>query len=158
MPWPAELCLETDRFHEHFIIFLPERMAFQIPPDHDTLHVICQYVAWDPPISKRMDHPNKKIFLSGIWEEFDVSFPAMMADHSKTCNFIGSIGICIYLNKAPVHLIGFSRGSLISASPVSLRGNELTLGRDKLPVISDISFYGCQSAGIASLLQPLKAY
>ena len=29
------------------------------------------------------------------------------------------------------------------ASPVSLRGNELTLGRDKIPVISDISFYGC---------------
>ena len=41
------------------------------------------------------------------------------------------------------HLIGFPRGSLISASPVSLRGNELTLGRDKIPVISDISFYGC---------------
>lgn len=94
-------------------------------------------------MSKRMDHPNKKIFLSGMGEEFDISFPAMMADHSKTCNLIGSIGICIYLNKAPVHLIGFPKGSLISASPVSLKGNELTLGRDKIPVISDISFYDC---------------
>ena len=38
----------------------------------------------------------------------------MMADHSKTYNFLG-----------------FPRGSLISASPVLLRGNKLTLGRDK---------------------------
>ena len=45
-----------------------------------------------------MDHPYEKIFLSGIGEEFDVSFPAMMADHSKTCDLIGSIGICIYLD------------------------------------------------------------
>ena len=87
-----------------------------------------------------MDHPYKKIFLSGIGEEFDVSFPAMMADHSKTCDLIGSIGICIYLDKAPVHLIGFPRGSLISASPVSLRGNELTLGRNKIPVIRRYKF------------------
>src|SRR5699024_7644146 len=62
MPWLAELCLETDCFHEHFIIFLPERMAFQIPPDHDTLHVICQYIVRDSHISKSMDHPYKKIF------------------------------------------------------------------------------------------------
>ena len=50
---------------------------------------------------------------------------------------------CIYLNKALVHLIGFPKGSLISASPVPLRGNEMTLGWDKIPVISDISFYAC---------------
>ena len=144
MPWFTELRLETDRFHEHFIIFLPDRMSLWITPDHDTFHVVCQYIVRDSHISKRMDHPYKKIFLSGIGEEFDVSFPAMMADHSKTCDLIGSIGICIYLDKAPVHLIGFPRGSLISASPVSLRGKRAdALGGDKIPVISDISFYGC---------------
>ena len=37
-----------------------------------------------------------------------------MADHSKTYNFLG-----------------FPRGSLISASPVLLRGNKLMLGRDR---------------------------
>lgn len=60
-----------------------------------------------------------------------------------TVYLVRSIGICIYLNKAPVHLIGFPRGSLISAASISLRGNELTLGRDKIQVISDISLYGC---------------
>lgn len=105
-----------------------------------------------------MDHPNKKIFLSGIREEFNISFPAMMTDHGKTCNLIGCTGIRLYLDKSPVHLIGFPGDSLISASPVPLRGNDLTFGWNKITVISDISFYGCQSAGISGFLQSLKAY
>lgn len=145
MPWLTKFCLETDRFHEHFIIFLPERMTFRLPPVHDTFHVVCQYIAWDPHISKRMYHPNKKIFLSGIGKEFDISFPAVMADHSKTCSLIGCTCIRIYLYKSPVHLIGFPRGCLVSAPSVSLWGNDLTFGWDKLPMIRDISFYGCQS-------------
>ena len=116
-------------------------MSLWITPDHDTFHVVCQYIVRDSHISKSMDHPYEKIFLSGIGEEFDVSFPAMMADHSKTCDLIGSIGICIYLDKAPVHLICLPGICAVTSAPVSLRIDQHTFWGNQFLMVFDVHPY-----------------
>ncbi|WP_204884830.1 hypothetical protein, partial [Pseudoflavonifractor phocaeensis] len=39
-----------------------------------------------PHVLKGMDHPNKQIFLLGIWEKLNVALAAVVADHNRASN------------------------------------------------------------------------
>ena len=83
-------------------------MSFLITSDDNALHVICQNISGDPHICKGMQHADEEVFLLGIREEFNIPLPAMVSDHGKACNPVGSPLVSLNLYKSPVHLEGFT--------------------------------------------------
>ena len=158
MPGFAELCLESNGGHECLIIFVPQRMPFQIPAVHNTAHIVGQHRLRDPHIFKGMKHTDEQVFLLGVRKELHIPLSAMVADHCKARCIVCSANIIMDLGKTPVHLVNLARPSVIPETAATLGCNQLPLGRDEILVASDVSLYAGLAATIARLLQSAKAH
>ena len=95
-----------------------------------------------------MEHSNKQIFLFGIGEKFDITLPAMVADHGKAGTFYSWPVICDNIDKAPVHLVCFARLCAKTSAPVTLWSDLLPFWRQQILVSKDIIFYYGYATGI----------
>ena len=80
----------------------------------------------------------------------------MMADYCKTGYLIRTIIPCIYIYKAPVHLITFTGVAGITTATIPLWCHYLSFRRNKNFVIGNIPFYSSQTAGIALLFDSFQ--
>ena len=143
----AEFCLKTKGLHEGLIVLLPDRMALQITVQHDAFHIVRQDHSGHPHILKGMDHPNKQVFLLGVWEKLNIALAAVVADHSEACRTVCVSVVVQYICEAPVHLVGLARRCGITASTVSLGSNLLPLGRDEMLVSGNVPFHCAAASG-----------
>ena len=124
----TELCLKPYGVHKSLILMIPQWMSICIPAIYDTLHVICENVLRNTKVLKSMYYAYEKVLLLGIREKLNIAAPTVMTYHCKTGSTVSSY-TGIYIHEAPVHLEAFTRLCLISTATVSLRRNNLTLGR-----------------------------
>ena len=103
-----------------------------------------------------MDHADEQVLLAGVGKELYVAFSAAMADHDKTGNLIGFPLFGHHFDEPPVHLVGFAGSGLVPSAAVSLRGNHLTFGGDKILVGGDVIFYDRFPSLEPVFLQPVK--
>ncbi len=136
---------------------LPDGVAFHIPANNYAFHVVCKDMMGHAHIPEGMDHADEQAFLLGVREEFDVPFPAVMTDHCEAGSREHIARMILHLDEAPVHLEGFSPLRRVAAATVALRRHEMARGRDKIPVMADVSLHCRQSAAITGFLKPLKA-
>ena len=153
MPGFTQLCLKAEVVHEELVILLPYGVAFLVAADHDAPHVVREDLVRDPEMEERVDHPDKQVFLLRIRKELHVPFPAGMTDHDKTGDLIRITIGRFHGHKAPVHLVAFARRSNVTPAAVSLRGNDLTPGREQVFMRRHIPLYGRLAPGIPAFLQ-----
>src|SRR5699024_978423 len=118
IPGVAELCLKAEGFHESLVVLLPDRMAIQIPVQHDAFHIVSQDNFGHAHVLKGMNHSNEQVFLLSIGEKLNVALAAMVADHSEACRTVCISVVVQHICEAPVHLVGFSRRCAVTASTV----------------------------------------
>jgi hypothetical protein len=101
---------------------LPNRISTHIPPDYNTLHVICKDIPGNTKQLKTMCHSDKQVFLPCIGKKFHVKCSAMVTDLSKACSSEFQSRLIIYtdIDKSPVDLLDFSRLCFIPLASVSL--------------------------------------
>ena len=152
----AELCLETNGFHEGFIILLPHWMPLQIAVQNYTFHVVGQNKPGNTHILKGVDHADKQIFLPCVGEKLDVALSAMVTDHGEAGCAVGLSAIVQNVCKAPVYLVGLSRSRRIAPPTVPLRCDLLPLGGDEMLVRGDVLFYDCCTTVKPNMAQPIQ--
>ena len=93
-----------------------------------------------------MDHANEQVLLFGVGKELHIPLTAVVADHCKAgCGVFRSV-IVQDFGESPIHLVGFSRLCGEPASPVALRGHQLSLGRNEVFVGLDVPLDGAKAA------------
>jgi hypothetical protein len=152
----AKLRFKAKVAHEQFVVLLPDRTALIIPADDDALHVVREDILRDAHVQEGMDHTDEEILLAGIGEEFDIAFSTAMADHGKAGNPIGFSLFGLHFDESPIHLVGLAGSCPISSAAVSLWGDHLALGRDKVLVGGDVILNNRFSALEPVLLQAVK--
>jgi len=91
--------------------------------------------------------------LLGVGEEFDIALSAVVAYHCKTGTTVAfSCGI-LHIDKAPIHLVGFTRSGAVPTSAIPLRAYQLSWCRNKVLVFFDIDPNLRDAAGVPHLLK-----
>lgn len=148
----AELCLKTKSLHEGLVVLLPDRMALQIPVQHDAFHIVSQDEFGHPHVLKGMDHSNEQVFLFGVGKKLNVALAAVVADHSEACRTVGVSVVVQHICEAPVHLVGLARCCGVTTSTVSLGSNLFPLGWDEVLVSGNVPFHCAAASGKTNLL------
>ena len=149
----AELSLKTKVFHKGLVVLLPDRMALQIPVQHNAFNIVSQDDSGHPHVLKGMDHPNEQVFLLGVREKLSVVLATVVAGHSEACCTICVSVVVQHICETPVHLVGLARRCGVTAPSVSLGSTLLPFGRDKVLMSSDIFFYNGRPSVKTGLLQ-----
>ena len=142
----AEFCLESYRFHERLVVFLPDGMPLKVPVTHNTFHVVCQNILWNSHIAESVKHPNEQILLLGIGEELYVLLTAVVAHHGKAGGIVFTAVVVYHFGKPPVHLVSFSRLSGEPTTTAALWRHQLALGGDEMFMGCNVILNGCQTA------------
>ena len=121
----AEFCLESYRFHERLVVYLPDGMPLKVPVKHDTFHVVCQNILWNSHIAESVKHPNEQILLLGIGEELYVLLTAVVADHGKAGHAVLAAVVVNNFGEPPIRLVDFSRFCCKTAPTAALRCHQL---------------------------------
>ena len=148
----AELCLKTKVFHEDLVVLLPDRIALQIPVQHNAFHIVSQDDSGHPHVLKGVDHPNEQVFLLGVRKKLNVALAAVVADHSEACCTVCVSVVVQHICEAPVHLVGLTRRCDVTAPSVSLGSNLLPFGRDEMLMSGDVPFHCAAASGKTNLL------
>ena len=148
----AELCLEAYRFHERLVVFLPDGMSLKVPVKHDTFHVVCQDILWNPHIAERMKHSNEQVLLLGIGEKLHLLLTAVVAHHSKAGNIVFAVVVVYHFGEAPVHLVSLSRLCSEPAATAALWRHQLPLGGDEMFMGCNVSLNRAETALKAEFL------
>ena len=80
----AEFCLESYRFHERLVVFLPDGMPLKVPVTHNTFHVVCQNILWNSHIAESVKHSNEQIAeLQKIRKCVDIALKAEQPEQTQ---------------------------------------------------------------------------